>query len=307
MFDETSVGKACSGWAIRSTICVLATLFALSPACAQERVVSQVARFDGATRLSVDPLGNAYVIDRTRGRLIRLNLRTNVQTVLGGAESPIRDPVAVDAGTGLSILVADGNTGRIGRFNRDLVWSGDFAHRQDTRARNTGTDDAIMDRSVQVHPTSITTLRTGRVSLLDSQAGTLHILNRRGDLERVVRLADLETEFAEPIDLCADHRDHIHILMSRPASVVSLDEMGTVLETRRVAGEPTGTIACTVEDVLVPTLDGLVLLHADVLEAWPAGLDGRVTAVHSWEDFRLYLTDMALYVERIAAPAPVRP
>jgi hypothetical protein len=296
MSGAISVRKVSCALARHSTVWMLLAILVFSHARAQDRSVTTVAAFEGATRLAVDPLGNAYVVDRTRGRLIRINLSSHVETTLGGAESPVRDPVAVDAGNGLSVLVADGSTGRIARFNRDFVWAGDIGYRDESRARNAGTREVATDRVSQVYPTSVATLRTGVIVLLESRAGTLHILDRRGELDRSLRLSDLQTATNGPLDVCVDSRDGIHVLMSRPQTVLTLDAMGAVLNTRSVVGELSGTIACVSQDVLVPAAEGLLSLRQEALVPWPTDIDGSVVAVQRWGNVWLYLTEKSLYI-----------
>lgn len=85
--------------------------------------VQELALFDTARDLAVDPSGYLYVADIGKDVVVRLTPEGAVTDVLGGsgtAPGQFDDPASVDPTNGLTLVVADAGNGRVQRFSKSL-------------------------------------------------------------------------------------------------------------------------------------------------------------------------------------------
>lgn len=84
---------------------------------------SQAGPLINATAIDIDNMGNVYIIERTRHRLIKFSSEGSILKEVGGfgtAPEKFDDPRDISSFSTLDIFVADFNNNRIVRFDRNL-------------------------------------------------------------------------------------------------------------------------------------------------------------------------------------------
>jgi hypothetical protein len=211
MYDATSVRKACGTRErhhsrLSPVLLAIAIGLAVMPGTGQVGAPIPIARFDSASHLAADPLGNLYVIDRGAGTLVRIGTAGTPAAVVGGAGSPVMDPVAVDPTNGMAVLVADGASGLIHRFNRSMVWTGELnvSDRTSRRRDAVSSDLAVREMARPRDVTSIASTRTRHLFVLDRSSRRIDVFDHRNDhLGTIGTFGAAEAVLSDPAYLCS--------------------------------------------------------------------------------------------------------
>lgn len=261
----------------------------------------RVASFLDARDLSVSPAGDVFVVDAAQASVYRL--------LAGGAveafPSPGTLPTAVDATSGLSVMVADG-AGTIDRVSSAgglIIRIRVPATSQDRFRSDPGfrPDPPAIDAAPGGIPGPVAQLRSGGVVAFESVRGMVLYWDRAGRPERA-----LEAVHGEPLDVVdlAVLGDHVILADATRSGLVLLDEYGTY---HKSIGQDLGPVRAVVamdQTIWAATADFLFAMDGDgeIKGVWPVGLPEEAVALAFEGSDLLLLTSTSLY----RCPLPLR-
>lgn len=276
------------------------------PAAAQDAwrpdLDGRMAVFKDARQIERDSFGNLYVVDRGARRLIRLSSDGLARVEIGGSGTDLPDPAAVEPTNGMLILAVDRSSGRILRYNRDLVPLGfiDVTHRaQSYSQRDVQRDERVSRQDGNVQPVDLVAGREGELFILDEAARNVLKLDALYNIERRIgTFGSGRGSLADPISLAlTSDGSQLLVADSAPQGVFVFDINGAFV--RHIA-VPAGSTIVSIRD----TPQGLVIVRSDVIDvlydgSWtrlhpPESIDELVDVLFLEEDV-LLLTRRALY------------
>ncbi|QXD15629.1 NHL repeat-containing protein [Rhodocaloribacter litoris] len=192
----------------------------------------ELARFEDARALAIDPTGLLYVADAGQGAVLRLDAGGRLLAALGGpgtGEGRFDEPADIDPTNGLILVVADAGNGRLQRFSRD------FLLLESIPVGDEGTAGRTASSSFLARDSEVTDRAAGRpVAVVTSEAQELFAVDARRKVvvqwdrnRRFVRLiGDQEPGLLlEPVALAADARS-LYVADRARAAVVVYDPFG---------------------------------------------------------------------------------
>ncbi len=223
-------------------LCITPALGLMAQDLVEPLAYVRVASFEDAQRLAADAFGNLYVIDRGARRLVRISATGLVRKELGGSGSRLSDPAGIDPTNGLLIFVTDRSSGRIFRFNRELVPLGAIG---EMRLASTGvgsdrdTDDRGSRGQSLLQPTEIVVGREGEVFVIDRAERDIVKFDANYDFERRIgEFGSGRGALSDPvaITIAADGRRLLVVDADEPGIVV-FDLHGAFIRRISVPGD----------------------------------------------------------------------
>lgn len=192
----------------------------------------EMASFQRATSISIDPAGSIVVADAGRNAVFRLTPDGEVAEVIGGPGSEAArfdGPMGVDATNGLILLVADAGNGRVQRFARDgrflewlPVWS-------DPERRVDGPEylerDMRPSSTADGRPTDVVSTDDGRLFVIESVSGTVRTWDRERRPGAAVGIAVGDAIPVRPVAMATDG-ERVYVADAGLPGVVVLDRFG---------------------------------------------------------------------------------
>ena len=179
--------------------------------------------FQRALACSVDPQGNAYVIDAGAGKLLKLSKDWEVLETVGGygwTDQEFDHPADVLAPNGLDVYVADYGNHRIQRFDRNLNFISSFSTREDP------------DAAVRFgYPRGVAQSRFGSIFIADGENRRILKVNTSGEVE--LTFGDIgagEGRLATPSRIRIGDDDHVYVQDGN--RIVVFDIFGNYIGTR---------------------------------------------------------------------------
>lgn len=192
----------------------------------------EIASFERATSVSIDPTGGILVADAGRNAIYRLTEEGTIVEAIGGpgTEATRFDgPMGVDATNGLILLVADAGNSRIQRFARDgrfLEWLPIWS---DPDRRMEGSEylqrDVRSADGANGQPTDVVSTDDGRLFVIESISGTIRSWDRNRRVGEVIGAAVGDAVPEQPVALATDG-ERVFVADSGLPGIVVLDRFG---------------------------------------------------------------------------------
>ncbi len=191
---------------------------------------ASIGAFKNATGFSVDPFGNAYVIDGGTSELLKFGPDGRQLGKIGGygwEEGNFDRPADVISPNGLDVYVADYGNHRIQRFDRNLNFISSYSTRQN------------QEQPIQFgYPQSVDLSRFGTMFIVDGENNRIVKLTPEGTVERV--FGDIGSgagKLSSPRKVRVSADDRVYIIDGN--TVVVFDVFGNYIRrlgTRSFAG-----------------------------------------------------------------------
>jgi hypothetical protein len=196
--------------------------------------VLELARFDQASALAIDPQGLVYVVDAGRHVVERLSLSGRRLGTLGGPGSQpgqFDEPRAIDVTNGLILIVADAGNGRLQWFSRDFrLLSEATLDAAPSRSGNQGLPDEP-GRSLGARPTAVVSSTTGDVFVIEDVRRVVIRWDAARRIRRELGGYDAWNSLLEPVALTMDPASSLYVGDRGSGDVVVFDLFGNYVRT----------------------------------------------------------------------------
>lgn len=182
-----------------------------------------IGDFKRATALSIDPLGNLYVIDRGTNEIIKIEKHNDKIQRTGGQGwkgAALDEPIDINTPNGLDIYVADYGNHRIIRYDRNLNYVSSYPTEEKTQS---------IER-IFGFPRSIAFSRFGDLFILDGENNRIIKINSSNKIERTFGgVAAGKGRLIKPMKIRVSNRDRVYVLDSN--QILVFDIFGNYIKT----------------------------------------------------------------------------
>lgn len=184
--------------------------------------ISSIGDFKLASAISIDPLGNLYVVDRGANEIIKIEKNNKIQRTggRGWKSASLDEPIDINTPNGLDIYVADYGNHRILRFDRTLTFVSSYPTEEKSQ-----TIERIFGS-----PLSIACSRFGDLFILDGENNRVLKINSSNKIERTFGGVDAgKGRLLKPLRLRVSNRDRVYVLDLN--NIVMFDLYGNYIRT----------------------------------------------------------------------------
>ncbi|MDI6766011.1 MAG: NHL repeat-containing protein [Bacteroidota bacterium] len=188
-----------------------------------EDSILTIGDFKRASALSIDPLGNLYVVDRGANEIIKIEKHNNKIRRTGGRgwkSTALDEPTDINTPNGLDIYVADYGNHRILRYDRNLNFVSSYPTEEKTQS---------IERIIGF-PRSIAFSRFGDLFILEGENNRILKINSSNKIERTFGGVDAgKGRLIKPIRIRVSNRDRMYVLDQN--NIVMFDIYGNYIRT----------------------------------------------------------------------------
>jgi DNA-binding beta-propeller fold protein YncE len=263
-------------------------------------VSTEVARFQEARAMAVDPTGRLYVADAGRD-VVRLFDSSGAEVaVLGGSgirAGEFDGPSGLDPTNGQTLLVADAGNGRVQRFSAELQYLeavpvGASFGTPEQRVFDDGRDGG--DVQGDGRPIAVVSTDGDETYVIDARAASVLTFDAQRRPERVIAPS---SRLRRPVALALGTDRRLYVADADRAAVYAYDRFGSYLRTLPLPELSAPRALTVVEGRLwVVCADRIVVWapEAETVRARPVALDAPLVDAARWEGTLYLLTERRL-------------